>query len=105
MSHELGSWDQQGRLAVFLTDSNWMNGAIVTGSSPIQTSRWVILGPGDEQLEYLRELGMLFRYWNYPEVWQSFCDSYGGMRDVADVLLQFDNWYTANRGPSDLARE
>lgn len=43
---------------------------------------------------------MLFSYWNHPEVWQSFCDSYNGM---CDVLLQFDNWYTANQGPSDLA--
>ncbi|KAB8257039.1 hypothetical protein BDV32DRAFT_152679 [Aspergillus pseudonomiae] len=53
-------------------------------------------------LAYLKELGMLFGCWNHPEVWHSFCDSYSGMRDV---LLQFDNWYTANRGPSDLVGE
>ncbi|RAQ66659.1 hypothetical protein AFCA_000187 [Aspergillus flavus] len=102
MSYELESRDRQGRLAVFLTDSNWMKGAIVKGSSPIQTSRWDNLDLGDEQLAYLKELGMLFSYWNHPEVWQSFCDSYNGMRDV---LLQFDNWYIANRGPSDLVGE
>ncbi|KAF4232348.1 hypothetical protein CNMCM8980_005128 [Aspergillus fumigatiaffinis] len=102
MSFELGSRDRQGRLAVFLTESYWMKGAIVKGSSPTQTSRWDNLDPGDEQLAYLKELGMLFSYWNYPEVWQSFCDSYNWMRDV---LLRFDNWDTANRGPSDLVGE
>jgi hypothetical protein len=29
MSYELGSRDRQGRLAVVLTDSNWMKGAIL----------------------------------------------------------------------------
>ncbi|KAF7155934.1 hypothetical protein CNMCM6106_007846 [Aspergillus hiratsukae] len=67
-------------LAVFVTDSNWMKGAIVKGSSPIQTSRWDNLDPGDEQLAYLKELGMLFSYWNHPK-------------------------YTANRGPNNLVRE
>jgi hypothetical protein len=86
MGDELGSRDRQGGFAVILTDSNWMKGAIVKGSSAIQTSRWDNMDAGDEQLAYLKELGILFSYWNHPEVWQSFCDSYTGMRDTCFSL-------------------
>lgn len=62
MSFELGSRDRQGRLAVFVSDSNWIKGAIMRGFLPIKASRWDNMDARDEELAYLKELGMPFNY-------------------------------------------
>lgn len=109
MSRELGGWarrgfrwDQRQRLAAFITNSNRLKGVITTGNSP-GTSDFNGLLAGDEQLEFLRNFGMIFAYWNHADIWASWCASYNGMRNI---LVQFDAAYGgANPVPADLAQK
>ncbi|KAJ8110045.1 hypothetical protein OPT61_g7002 [Boeremia exigua] len=101
MMRELGTRDTPGRLAVFMARSNRMKGSLSGWDTAANTATFDNLQAGDEQLMYVKEFGMVFAYWNLPEIWNSYCDSYNGMRDV---LAEFDrNWNLAHANdPSDL---
>lgn len=109
MSRELGGWarrgfrwDQRQRLAVFLTNSNRLKGQISGDRTP-GTGDFTGLQAGDEQLMFLREFGMIFAYWNHPDIWDSWCATYNGIRDI---LIRFDAAYGgANPVPANLAQK
>ncbi|KAJ6194672.1 hypothetical protein J3E72DRAFT_198535 [Bipolaris maydis] len=102
MMRELGNKNRPNRLAVFLARSNRMKGTLSSHNSAANLNTFDALQAGDEQLMYVKEFGMIFAYWNIPDIWNSFCDSYNGMRDV---LSDFDrSWNSAHAtDPSDLA--
>jgi hypothetical protein len=102
MMQELGTSNTPNRLSVFLARSNRMKGTLAGHNTAANVNTFDALQAGDEQLMYVKEFGMIFAYWNIPEIWNSFCDSYNGMRDV---LINFDrSWNSAHAtDKSDLA--
>jgi hypothetical protein len=97
MMREMGTKDNPGRLAVFVSRSNRLKGTLSGWKTAVNTASFDLLKPGDEQISYAKEFGMIFSYWNIDEIWSSYCDSYNGMRDV---LGNFDTeWDRAH--PND----
>jgi chitinase len=47
----------------------------------------------DEQLQSVKDIGMIFNYLNTQSVWNAFCGTYEA---VYDHLGDFDTWHAAN---------
>lgn len=79
-----------------------MKGDITGLKTAVNARKFDAVEAGDEQLTFAKNFGMVFSYWNLPEIWTSFCDSYNGM---LDVLTDFDqNWNALHpQDRSDLA--
>ncbi|KAH8127670.1 hypothetical protein LI328DRAFT_130088 [Trichoderma asperelloides] len=52
--------------------------------------------PVAEQLQSVKELGLIFSYMNNQIVWDKFCHTYEALYDR---FGDFDKWYTQNGGP------
>ncbi|OCL13057.1 hypothetical protein AOQ84DRAFT_372514 [Glonium stellatum] len=105
LAKELGSRYNLDRLTVFLTNANRIKGKFFQFTTAVSFQDFNNLQAGDEQLAFMKELGMVFTYINNADVAQSFCTSYNGMLNVLD---QFDQWYTAygpDRTTSNLRNE
>ncbi|KAF5557753.1 glycosyl hydrolase family 18 [Fusarium napiforme] len=100
---ELGSSIHYDRLAIFLSNSNRMKGALFKGISTTTTASFAQLEAGAEQLLHVRELGFVFGYMGRDDIWGAFCDSYNG---ILDLMETFDTWYLKeSKSTSDLAAQ
>ncbi|OAL51441.1 hypothetical protein IQ07DRAFT_586945 [Pyrenochaeta sp. DS3sAY3a] len=97
MMRELGYHNLPTRLSVFMARPNGMKGTLSRWDTAANVEKFNNLLAGDEQLMYAKEFGMVFAYWNLPEIWNSYCDSFNGMRNV---LVQFDTAWNAGH-PGD----
>jgi hypothetical protein len=98
MVTELGSREgtNQLRLTVFTNYTNQMKGSLFHDVTVVGDI-YGRLEPGDEQLAYLKKYGMIFAYFNIPEVWSVWCETFNAIRGV---LLQFDTWYNTFQNPN-----
>ncbi|KAF5974968.1 glycoside hydrolase family 18 [Fusarium coicis] len=100
---ELGSSIHYDRLAIFLSNSNRMKGALFKGISTTTSASFAQLEAGAEQLLHVRELGFVFGYMGRDDIWGAFCDSYNG---ILDLMETFDTWYfKESKSTSDLAAQ
>lgn len=59
-----------------------------TGSQPTDPNVYDLMSK-DEQLQSVKEMGMVFTYLNSQTVWDGFCGSYEA---IYDLLGDFDTW-------------
>ena len=86
---------------MFLAYSNRMKGVLSGLKTAIKDDKFDGLEAGDEQLTLAKNFGIIYAYWNVQEIWNSFCDSYNGMRDILDRFDQ--DWILNNpNNPSNL---
>ena len=93
MIRELGSNNHKDHLAVFLASSNRMKGTLSSLKTVLNNNKFSKMTAGEEQLLYVQEFGMIFSYWNLPEIWGSCCVSYNG---IYSVLQAFDADWALN---------
>lgn len=63
-----------------------------TGNQPTSLTKYLSMTQ-DEQLQSVKEMGMIFTYLNTQEVWDKFCGTYEA---IYDLLGDFDTWYSQN---------
>lgn len=89
---ELGSIAHRDRLTIMLARPNRKKGSMFTGNQPTSPTTYDDMTQ-DEQLQSVKDIGMIFNYLNTQSVWNAFCGTYEA---VYDHLGDFDTWYAAN---------
>ena len=89
---ELGSMAHPDRLTVMQARPNRKKGNIFGGDQPTSPATYGTMTQ-DEQLQSVKEMGLIFNYLNNAIVWNAFCGTYEA---VHAHLGDFDTWYAAN---------
>ncbi|KAJ9415052.1 hypothetical protein QL093DRAFT_2452770 [Fusarium oxysporum] len=50
--------------------------------------------PTDEQLQLVKEMGMIFSYLNHKDIWPKYCAVYEA---IYDHMGDFDTWYSTQQ--------
>ncbi|KAF5244294.1 hypothetical protein FANTH_7804 [Fusarium anthophilum] len=88
---ELGSETHLDRLTLLQSRLNRKKGNFFTSSEPTAPKAYSNMD-GDDQLQEVKELGLVFNYMNNKEVWAKFCAVYEA---IYDHMGEFDTWYAA----------
>ncbi|KAF5626368.1 glycosyl hydrolase family 18 [Fusarium tjaetaba] len=89
---ELGSASHLDRLTVFLARPNRKKGNMFTGVHPTDPDKYDGMS-SDEQLQSVKDIGLVFNYLNNQEVWDKYCAVYEA---IYDHMGDFDTWYATN---------
>ncbi|RBA18191.1 chitinase [Fusarium proliferatum] len=89
---ELGSASHLDRLTLFLARPNRKKGLMFTGVRPTSPDEYDSMS-SDEQLQEVKEMGMIFNYLNNQQVWDKYCAVYEA---IYDHMGDFDTWYATN---------
>ncbi|KAG5798604.1 hypothetical protein H9Q69_002344 [Fusarium xylarioides] len=89
---ELGSASHLDRLTLFLARPNRKKGLMFTGVKPTSPDAYDGMS-SDEQLQEVKEMGMIFNYLNNQQVWDKYCAVYEA---IYDHMGDFDTWYATN---------
>ncbi|KAH6838551.1 hypothetical protein B0I37DRAFT_240554 [Chaetomium sp. MPI-CAGE-AT-0009] len=92
---EIGSITHLDRFTIFKVRPNRMKGSIFGGHQAVELNPHYGRMSQDEQLQAVKEMGMVFTYFNRPEIFQSFCVVYEA---VYHLMGQFDTWYSQQGG-------
>ena len=89
---EMGNMVHLDRLTVMLARPNRKKGSIFTGSQATDPTAYKKMKQ-EEQLQSVKDIGMIFNYLNTPSVWAAFCATF----EAIDVHMgDFDTWSAAN---------
>ncbi|KAM3426153.1 hypothetical protein NHJ13734_009626 [Beauveria thailandica] len=89
---ELGSDTHLDRLTIMLSRPNEKKGSLFTGIRTVDYNKYLKMS-ADEQLQTVKDLGIIFNYLNSQTVWEAFCGTYEA---IWKQMGQFDDWYTKN---------
>ncbi|POS72695.1 chitinase [Diaporthe helianthi] len=92
MLAELGSIRHLDRLTIYQARPNRKKGSMFSGNQPTDPRVYELMSK-DEQLQSVKEMGLVFTYLNTQQVWDGFCGSYEALYDL---LGRFDTWYASN---------
>ncbi|KAL4901864.1 hypothetical protein BDW74DRAFT_181304 [Aspergillus multicolor] len=93
---ELGNESHLDRLTILLARPNNMKGSMFTGHEPIDRDKYKDMSR-DEQLQAVKEMGIVFNYLNNREVTAKFCATYEA---IHDTMAWWDNWNAARGYPA-----
>ncbi|KAF4997450.1 hypothetical protein FGRMN_3814 [Fusarium graminum] len=96
---ELGSEAHLDRLTLLQSRLNRKKGNFFTGNEPTAAKTYQDMD-GDDQLQEVKELGLVFNYMNNREVWAKFCVVYEA---IYDHMGDFDTWYAAQTNTGGVA--
>nr|WOD46715.1 hypothetical protein [Trichoderma atroviride] len=91
---ELGNKEKLDRLAIFKARPNLKKGNLFENINSVAVTSYGLMTVA-EQLQSVKELGLIFSYMNNPMVWDMFCDTYEALYDRFE---DFDSWYARNGG-------
>ncbi|KAH6710830.1 hypothetical protein BKA61DRAFT_737735 [Leptodontidium sp. MPI-SDFR-AT-0119] len=94
-AHIRSALNKLDRLVVFPTRPNIFKGALFGGGNVYTGDRFASEGY-QEQLLVMKELGMVFRYMNLPDIVEAYCDVYEALYAL---MGRFDRWY-AQQNPN-----
>ncbi|TVY74071.1 Chitotriosidase-1 [Fusarium oxysporum f. sp. cubense] len=95
---ELGNMAHQDRLTIALGRLNNKKQNLFGHKNTYQEKGYKRMS-SDEQLQLVKEHGLLFNYMNHEDVWEMWCDTYNAMRVH---LVEFDKWYPKSKGDPDV---
>ncbi|KAG6979258.1 Chitotriosidase-1 [Fusarium oxysporum f. sp. conglutinans] len=95
---ELGNMVHQDRLTIALGRLNNKKQNLFGHKNTYQEKGYKRMS-SDEQLQLVKEHGLLFNYMNHDDVWEMWCDTYNAMRVH---LVEFDKWYPKSKGDPDV---
>ncbi|EGU74598.1 hypothetical protein FOXB_14896, partial [Fusarium oxysporum f. sp. conglutinans Fo5176] len=91
---ELGSEEHPDRLTIFQSRPNLKKGSMFTGNEPTSPTKYETTS-SDEQLQLVKEMGMIFSYLNHKDIWPKYCAVYEA---IYDHMGDFDTWYSTQQG-------
>ncbi|RSL67275.1 hypothetical protein CEP53_003068 [Fusarium sp. AF-6] len=100
LQSELGNIAHMDRLTIMLGRLNNKKQNQLFGQSYLYQPKSYKGMSSDEQLQLVKESGLLFSYMNHDDVWDMWCDTYNAMRDH---LAEFDKFYPKGKDDPDVA--
>ncbi|EXK35888.1 hypothetical protein FOMG_09085 [Fusarium oxysporum f. sp. melonis 26406] len=91
---ELGSEEHPDRLTIFQFRPSLKKGSMYTGNEPTSPTKYETTS-SDEQLQLVKEMGMIFSYLNHKDIWPKYCAVYEA---IYDHMGDFDTWYSTQQG-------
>ncbi|KAH7227281.1 hypothetical protein B0J15DRAFT_556340 [Fusarium solani] len=96
---ELGNIVHKDRLTIMIGRLNNKKQNLF-GQTKLYQDRKYQKMSSDEQLQLVKEIGLLFNYMNHDDVWDVWCDTYNAMRVHLD---EFDKFYPKGQNDPDVA--